>query len=279
MQPKLIIHGGISSPNAFTTKKAETQEALAAIATAAYNYLLSHTALETVIYATCLLEDHPLFNAGTGSKIQSDGIIRMTASVMDGASQRFAGVINIQDVQNPVLVASHLLDKKDKVLAADKALAFARGEGFPYYNPETLEQRHNYEAALSGTTGTVGAVSLDKQGHLAAATSTGGKGMEMPGRVSDSATVAGNYATSHAAISCTGVGEDIVNCALAARVATRVADGMGLQAAVDKTIKELVDYGGYAGLIALDAEGVSVCGASHPYLTWAKHDGVLKGYS
>lgn len=225
------------------------------------------------MYAVSLLEDDPLFNAGTGSKIQSDGVIRMTASVMDGSHERFAGVINISDVRNPVQVARQLLNEGDRVLAGDGALAYARARGFLSHNAETPPRRKDYEERLSGATGTVGCVAIDAQGRLAAATSTGGKGYELPGRVSDSATVAGNYANAFACVSCTGIGEDIVNAAVAARIVTRVTDGMSLTQAGSKSIAELDAGRGSAGFIAIDAQGHFCTMATKPYLTYAVHDG------
>src|SRR5688572_30133086 len=109
MSPKLIIHGGLGSQPKTTDRQDKIRDALNKIAADSYIFLKNHTALEAVVYAVSLLEDNPLFNAGTGSKIQSDGVIRMTASVMDGHLQRFAGVINIRDVKNPVQVAEKLL--------------------------------------------------------------------------------------------------------------------------------------------------------------------------
>lgn len=273
MQPKLIIHGGLSSAAGFRRNKDKEREALAVVANNAFAYLATRSAVETAAFAVSLLEDNPLFNAGTGSKLQSDGIIRMTASIMDGAKERFAGVINIREVKNPVQIAAKLLSYDDRVLASEEALTFARSHGFPAYNPETPRCREAFEARLRGKTGTVGCVVLDSDGRLAAATSTGGKGYEIPGRVSDSSTVAGNYANPHAAVSCTGTGEDIVNMALAARVVTRVSDGMNLQEAADRSIMEMRAHKGDAGFIALDKHGHMLQAATDPYLSYAMHDG------
>lgn len=237
-------------------------------------YLKEHTALQTVVYATSLLEDDELFNAGTGSQIQSDGKIRLSASLMDGKTQRFSGVINILDVKNPVQVADKLLGLDDRVLSGDNATAFARDYGFAYYNPETPMRRADYEQKLTDSIrlGTVGCVALDAEGNLAAATSTGGKGFEIPGRVSDSATVAGNYADAFAAVSCTGVGEDITSAAISAKVATRVADGFSLADAGTKTLSEMKSYNGFAGLIGLSAKGEIFHADTHPYMVWALAD-------
>ena len=272
---KLIIHGGFFSESKTNQEvKQAKQEALTEIVKLGRKYLENHTALETVVYAVTLLEDCDLFNAGTGSQIQSDGKIRMSASLMDGKTMQFSGVINVEDVKNPICVAEKLLAMPDKVLSGKGAQEFARHNGFAYYNPETTQRRHEYEKKLSDSIrlGTVGCVALDFYGNLAAATSTGGKGFEMPGRVSDSATAAGNYVNEIAGISCTGVGEDIVSGAVAPKIVTRVTDGMSLQAATAKTLNELKPFDGFAGVIGISANGDIYHADTHPYMVWALHD-------
>jgi L-asparaginase len=108
---------------------------------------------------------------------------------------------------------------------------------------------------------------------LAAATSTGGKGFEIPGRISDSATTAGNFANRHAAVSCTGVGEDIVSVALATKIVTRVTDGFSLENAFEKSFDELSEIDGFAGAIAIDKEGNIFHQDSHPSMVFASYDG------
>jgi L-asparaginase len=272
---KLIIHGGFFSESSTNqeTKKAK-QDALAEIATLAYEYLQNHTALQTVTYTIAILEDNVLFNAGLGSQIQSDGKVRLSASIMDGITQKFAGVINIQDVKNPIEVASILLNYEDSVLSGDGAVNFARTNGFGYFNPITSQRQSEFELKLNqqNNKGTVGCVVLDASGNIAAGTSTGGKGFEIPCRVSDSATVAGNYANKFAGISCTGVGEDIVSVALSARIVTRVTDGFSLKDACDKSFDELREIDGFAGVIGITAEGEIYHTDSHPYMVWASFD-------
>ena len=103
---KIIIHGGFFSESSQSAEtKLAKQQALSRIAEASYDYLKTHTALETIVYAVELLENDELFNAGIGSQIQSDGKIRMSASLMDGLTKRFSGVINIEDTKNPIRVA------------------------------------------------------------------------------------------------------------------------------------------------------------------------------
>ncbi|WP_316792829.1 isoaspartyl peptidase/L-asparaginase [Pedobacter frigoris] len=276
---KVIIHGGFFSESATNqeTKKAK-QDALSSIVKQAHDFLKTHTALDTVVYAVSLLEDDELFNAGLGSQIQSDGKVRLSASLMDGKTQRFSGVINIEDIKNPIQVGRKLLDYEDRVLSGEGASAFASKNGFSYFNPITPQRQLEYEAKLNQQErkGTVGCVALDADGNIAAATSTGGKGFEIPCRVSDSATVAGNFANQHAGISCTGVGEDIVNVALAAKIVTRVTDGFTLKDACDKSFTELKSFDGFAGVIGISATGEVYHTDSHPYMVWASFDDELK---
>jgi L-asparaginase len=276
---KLIIHGGFfSESHASMDTKIAKQKALSAIVTQGYEYLKTHTAVETVVYVTGLLESDVLFNAGTGSQLQGDGKVRMSASVMDGRTSKFSGVINIENVEHPVSVAHQLQQKEDQVLSGEGALDFARQNGFPYYNPITPQRQEEFEKKLNQqeNKGTVGCVAMDVDGNLAAATSTGGKGFEIPCRVSDSATVAGNFANRYAGISCTGVGEDIVSGAMAAKIVTRVMDGFTLAAATDKTFAELKEIDGFAGTIAISGIGEMYHQESHPYMVWASFDGVLQ---
>jgi L-asparaginase len=279
---KLIIHGGFFSESGTNQEvKTAKQEALSRIVQQGYNYLQTHTATETVVYTVSLLEDCDLFNAGTGSQIQSDGCIRLSASLMDGKTLQFSGVINVEDIKNPIQVAEKLQSAEDKVLSGKGALQYARDNGFEYHNPETPQRKQEYETKLNDSIrlGTVGCVALDADGNLAAATSTGGKGYEIPGRVSDSATVAGNYANVYAGISCTGVGEDIVSGAVAIKIVTRVTDGMTLAQATEKTLTEMKPFDGFAGIIGLTAAGEIYHADTHPYMVWALYDGEVKVFN
>jgi len=272
---KIIIHGGFFSESSTNHEtKVAKQNALLRIAKDSYAFLKTHSALETVVYAVSQLEDDALFNAGIGSQIQSDGKIRMSASLMDGFSHKMSGVINIEEVKNPVQVAQVLLDFDDKVLGGSGATNFARKHGFEVFSTEIPQRRSEYEAKLaSAGTGTVGCVALDKDGKIAVATSTGGKGFEIPGRISDSATVAGNYANEFCGVSLTGVGEDIVSGAVAAKIVTRVTDGFSLKEAFEKTFNELKPFDGFAGAIAIDKEGNIFHQDSHPSMVFASFDG------
>jgi len=272
---KLIIHGGFFSESSTNHEtKVAKQQALLRIVRDSYNYLQNHSAVETVVYATSLLEDDELFNAGIGSQIQSDGKIRMSASLMDSTTMKMSGVINIEEVKNPIQVAEVLMNVDDRILSGEGATDFARKNGFEKFSTEIPQRRKEYEAKLASTgTGTVGCVALDNEGRIAVATSTGGKGFEIVGRVSDSATVAGNYCNEFCGVSLTGVGEDIVSGAVAAKIVTRVTDGFSLEKAFEKTFTELKPFDGFAGAIAIDKNGNIFHQDSHPSMVFASFDG------
>jgi L-asparaginase len=273
---KIIIHGGFFSESSTNQEtKVAKQNALKQIVMDSYHFMKTHSAVETVVFAVSLLEDDPLFNAGIGSQIQSDGKIRMSASLMDGTTQKMSGVINIEEVKNPIQVAEVLMGVDDRILGGSGATNFARQHGFTPFSTEIPQRRTEYESKLqTARLGTVGCVALDVNGKLAVATSTGGKGFEIPGRVSDSATVAGNYANEFCGVSLTGVGEDIVSNATAAKIVTRVTDGFTLRDAFAKTFDELLPYDGFAGAIAIDCYGNMFHQDSHPSMVFASFDGV-----
>ncbi len=272
---KLIIHGGFfsESDQSHDTKIAK-QNALKSIIEKSYEFLKLNSAYDTVAYAVSLLEDDELFNAGIGSQIQSDGVIRMSAAIMDGESQKLSGVINIENVKNPIFVAKALRQEDDRVLGGSGAKNYATEHGFEDFSTEIPQRRSEYEAKLKiGGKGTVGAVAIDSYGKLAVATSTGGKGFEIPGRISDSATVAGNYTNEYCAVSCTGVGEDIVSNATSAKIVTRVTDGMSIEDAFAKTFTELKQIDGFAGAIGIDNKGNIFHQDSYPTMVFASFDG------
>lgn len=272
---KIIIHGGFFSESSTNQEtKIAKQKSLERIVKNAYEFLKSHSALETVVFAVTQLEDDELFNAGIGSQIQSDGKIRMSAALMDGETQKMSGVINIEEVKNPIQVAAILMKEDDRVLGGSGATTYARKNGFEVFSTEIPQRKAEYQAKLKSLgTGTVGCVALDNHGRLAVATSTGGKGFELVGRISDSATVAGNYANANCAVSLTGVGEDIVSNATAAKIVTRVTDGFTLESAFTKTFSELLPFDGFAGAIAIDNLGNVFHQDSHPSMVFASFDG------
>lgn len=293
MQPKLIIHGGAGSSLKGKGGVESVRRSLTAVVEEVYALLRSGaTAREAVVLGCQLLEDNPRFNAGTGSVLQSDGQIRMSAALMDGTSQSFSGVINVSRVQHPIDLAHHLQTSPDRVLSDIGAAELLRELQVPLYNPLTelrleewmQERQENFVKTMAGVVaepelvenagrGTIGVVALDSQGNLATGTSTGGKGFERIGRVSDSAMPAGNYATRYAAVSCTGIGEDIIDECLAARIVVRVTDGMSLQEAMKRSFAEAHKNQRDLGAIALDATGAIAWGKTSEVLLAAFHDG------
>ncbi len=260
---KIIIHGGCGAREDKNTSFIDYHNHLKPIIEKAYEYLKQvDDANEVAIYAAKLLENDDIFNAGTGSRVQQDGQIRMSASIMDSKNKKFAGVINVQNIKNPIEVASRLMEQHHSVLGGEPATKFAHDiMGLPKYNPMTEKRYQEYLELKKGYMGTIGVVVLDSKGKICAATSTGGAGFEYPGRVGDSPTVAGNFTNTGMGISCTGIGEHIINEAVATKIATRVKDGMSLKNAIDKAIKESDELGDYVGLIAIDKDG-NICSGS-----------------
>ena len=294
VQPKLIIHGGAGSSLQGKGGLEAVRKSLYQVIDQVYALLLQGAnAKEAVVLGCQLLEDDPRFNAGTGSVLQSDGQIRMSASLMDGTLKRFSGVINVSRVKNPIDLAVFLQNASDHVLSDYGAAELARELQLPLYNPltdqrlkEWLEDRKdNFQRTManviseSAGTGTIGVVALDQNGQLAAGTSTGGKGFERIGRVSDSATPAGNYATDQAGVSCTGIGEDILDECLAAKIVTRVTDGQTLKAAFDKSFGEAQQRQRDFGAIGIDATGAITWGKTCDVILAAFHNGENKGDS
>ena len=295
VQPKLIIHGGAGSSLKSKGGVEVIRRTLHQIVEDVYTLLVSGaSANEAVVRGCQLLEDEPRFNAGTGSVLQSDGQIRMSASLMDGTSQSLSGVINVTRVKNPINLAKFLQTSSDRVLSDYGAAELARELQIPSYNALTelrlqewlLERQDNFQRSMAGVVaeeelvpsetarrGTIGVVALDTNGRLSVGTSTGGKGFERVGRVSDSAMPAGNYANKYAAVSCTGIGEDIIDECLAARIVIRVNDGMTLEKAMERSFEEAEGRQRDFGAIALDANGKIAWGKTSQTLLAAYHDG------
>ena len=299
MQPKLIIHGGAGSSLHGKGGVETVRRSLYPVIEQVYSLLLAGTsATEAVVRGCQLLEDDPLFNAGTGSVLQSDGQIRMSAALMDGFAQRFSGVINVSRVQHPIDLAQTLQTSPDRILSDLGAAELLRELQLPSYDPMTerrlqewlLERQENFVKKMATVVaedaediplaeqsnarrGTIGVVVLDTSGQLAAGTSTGGKGFERIGRVSDSAMPAGNYATPFAAVSCTGIGEDIIDECLAARIVVRVTDGLSLIDAMTRSFAEADRNKRDLGAIALDARGAIAWGKTSEVILAAYHNG------
>ncbi len=292
VQPKLVIHGGAGSCLQSKGGIEAVRKSLYDVLEAVYPLLKNGaSAVDAVVQGCRLLEDDPRFNAGTGSVVQSDGQIRMSASLMDGLAQRFSGTINVARVQNPIELAQFLQTSDDRVLSDYGAAELLRELQLPIYDPMTdlrlhewmQERQGNFNKAMATVVaepagvGTIGVVALDTQGRLAAGTSTGGKGFERIGRVSDSAMPAGNYATGNAAVSCTGIGEHIMDECLAARIVIRVTDGLSLKAAFERSFAEADDRKRDFGAIGIDANGAIAIGKTSEIILGAFHNGTEMG--
>jgi beta-aspartyl-peptidase (threonine type) len=275
----LICHGGAGVLPDRTASARGLAEALEK------GYVLlrqSASALDVVIEAVRIMEDNPVFNAGTGSSLNLDGVAEMDAGVMtqDG---RFGGVCAITNVKNPVLVAHKVMTETDHVLLCGAgAEAFARRMGFAEYNvvSEKAKERLAKLKQEGGSTyfpklesyiskmGTVGAAAFDRHGTLAAATSSGGIVGRLPGRVGDSAIPgAGTYAGPSGAVSCTGHGEAIIGMMLGldlvGRMKTLPASTASIVVLSEAKRRKLL-----CGLVGIDARGQVCFGHSTPDMAY-----------
>lgn len=234
------------------------------------------SAIEAVEEAVKLLEDSPLFNAGKGAVFTATGSHEMDASIMDGKTLNAGAVSLITGIKNPVSLARDVMEQSDHVfLAGEGAMQFAKELKYSLEAPAYFydEFRHNQWLEIKDTDsfqldhskkkdskfGTVGAVACDKEGNIAAATSTGGMTNKKWGRVGDSPMVgAGNYANNKTcAVSCTGSGEFFIRGVVAYDVACLMEHkNMSLADAATEVInKRILELGGDGGLIAVDAKG------------------------
>jgi beta-aspartyl-peptidase (threonine type) len=256
--PALIVHGGAGADPA--DGREELREGVRAAALAGWRVLAQDgRALDAVEAAVRVLEDHPRFNAGRGSVLTSAGTVEMDASIMEGDRLECGAVGAVSRVANPITLARHVLEERKHVLlVAGGAHAFARSVGVPECDPASLiTERQRARLAAHGR-GTVGAVALDRQGTVAAATSTGGMVGKRPGRVGDSALIGcGTYADSTlGGASCTGSGEAIIRVVLARRALDYLKEADDPDYAAKVAVDLLVEEGrGEGGLILVDWRG------------------------
>jgi beta-aspartyl-peptidase (threonine type) len=279
----IAIHGGagaISRGQLSPERELQYVAALSAIVETGQQMLESGaSALDVVTEAVRLLEECPLFNAGTGAVFTSAEQHEMDACIMDGNLLQAGAVAGVKHLRNPILAARLVLERSQHVLLiGDGAEQFAASQGMEqvenslFSTPERYEQllqareagetRLDHDAAPldeRSKMGTVGAVALDAMGNLAAATSTGGMTNKLPGRVGDTPIVgAGCYANNASvAVSCTGTGEVFMRTLAAYDISALMEyAGLSLQEACERVICEkLPALGGSGGLIAIDREG------------------------
>src|SRR5258705_989212 len=213
--PAIIVHGG-AGPIKDGSLAARLEGCKAAALAGWAIFQQGGAALDAVEAAVVVLEDNPLFNAGTGSTLNSLGKVEMDAAIMEGHSLRAGAVAAVSGIKNPIKLARRVLeDGRHVMLAGEGALLFARQIGFPECAPESLLVESEKKRWQSKH-GTVGAVAFDGAGKLAVATSTGGIFNKLPGRVGDSPLIGcGTYADDYGAASCTGQGEAIMRLVLA----------------------------------------------------------------
>jgi beta-aspartyl-peptidase (threonine type) len=275
----LIAHGGAG--NWRPGSEQDAIDGMRAAAEAGRSILRAGgSALDAVCATVVILEDNPIFNAGTGAVLNFDGFCELDACVMESRAARAGAVAALQRVKNPILVARKVKEDTDHVmLAGEGALRFARIMGFPDHDPATPARRADWEDKKKRLDevlgkhslkmrrflkehpeyagGTVGAAAVDNDGILAAATSTGGVTMKLVGRVGDTPIPgAGNYASSQVAASATGTGEYVMRSLATRTLSEAVERGATLANAMDSVIDRLGrDYDADVGLIAVDSGG------------------------
>jgi len=260
--PAVIVHGGAGAVP--ESEFAGRIDVLREARQAAWKIVLSGgDAVSAAVAAVVILEDSPLFNAGTGSALNREGFVEMDAAVMDGETRAFGGVAAVRDVKNPVLLAREVMNSEHVLLACEGASRFARERGIPAYDPARLIAERQIErwqkARRRGPaekSGTVGAAVMDASGRLAAATSTGGMVDQRLGRVGDTPLPgAGNYAEAGlGAASGTGYGEYFMR-SLATYRAVSALRQLEPQEALRQAVADLAGLGGHGGIILVDSAG------------------------
>jgi len=219
------------------------------------------TALDAVCAAVVELENDALFNAGRGACYNTDEKHELDAAVMDGATRRAGAVGAVSRIRNPVLAARAVMEKSRHVLLVGRgAEQFAKAQGVRIASPSYFATRSRLLALrrrVAGHHGTVGAVALDGDGRLAAATSTGGYTGKLPGRLGDSPLIgAGTYADERCAVSCTGLGEAFIRTVAAHDLAARLRyRRQNLARASAAALAAIAALGADGGLIAVDRRG------------------------
>jgi len=298
----LVIHGGagvIERASLTAGEEAAVRADLDAALNAGQAVLeAGGTALDAVEAAILVLEDSPRFNAGKGAVFDADGGHQLDASVMEGHTGRAGAVAGVTTIRHPVQLARAVMEHSPHVM-----LAGAGAERFADTRPgiervandwfdterrrQQLEQAQRREAAAGNHAapgpagqyfGTVGAVALDRQGHIAAATSTGGMTNKRWNRIGDSPVIgAGTWADGRCGVSGTGWGEFYIRAAVAHDICARVAyRGDPLAEAAEAVVNGVVPaLGGDGGAIALDADGNIAMPFNTPgmYRAWLRPDG------
>lgn len=284
----LVIHGGAGTMSREKMTDEREQEFRASLheALEAGESILKAggSSLEAVKAAILIMEDSPLFNAGRGAVFTNKKTVELDASIMDGKTLNAGAIAAVSDIKNPILAAFEVMNHSEHVLlAGDGASLFARERGLEivensYFHTATrLEAvERQIEAEKSGKHGTVGAVALDKEGNLAAGTSTGGRSNKKYGRIGDSPIIgAGNYANNMTcAVSGTGHGEYFMRYVVGYDISALMEyRKMSLNEAADLVVhQKLAEAGGEGGVIAVDKDG----NVAMPFNTSGMYRGFVK---
>jgi len=279
---RLVIHGGAGSeriahddPEHEASARAGLDEALKAGSAILAS---GGSAIDAVEAAARSLEENPCFNAGRGSVLTEQGEVELDAAIMEGRNRAAGAVSGIKTTRAPISLARRLMERGPHVfltgVAADR---FAAAAGIEQVSNDFFilpERRRQLEEALAAGAaadpikyGTIGAVAVDVNGDVAAATSTGGITAKRWGRVGDSPLIgAGTYADNRAAaISATGSGEYFIRAVAAHEVAARMRlGGEALQQAIDAVLADIAALGGKGGLIAVAPDGEAAWGLTTP---------------
>jgi beta-aspartyl-peptidase (threonine type) len=284
MNWKLVIHGGSGSmrPGKLAPSLEEAGKAGLNAALDAGEAILAAggDALDAVEAAARILEEDPCFNAGRGSVLAFDGHVELDAAIMDGRDRRCGAVAGLRSTRAPISAARAVMEQSPHVLmsyeGADDFACEAGLEQVPNRWFVTTERRRQLDELLAQGSeafdadikyGTIGAVAVDANGHVAAATSTGGLTAKRWGRIGDSPLIgAGTYADDRAAaVSATGLGEVFIRAAAAHELCARVRiGGSKLQEALDGVLAEVKALGGNGGLIAVSPSGEAAWGFTTP---------------
>jgi beta-aspartyl-peptidase (threonine type) len=304
----MVVHGGagIILPSGMTPEKeAAYKQALENALKTGYLLLQKGgKSLDAVETAVKLLEDNPLFNAGKGAVFTNEGKNELDAAIMNGKTLAAGSVAGVTTIKNPISAARAVMEKSNHVMMVGKgAEQFAASMKLQIVPPSYFHTRERWEGLQKAKVedslkevpeknskeatgyilvnkdnkfGTVGAVALDKEGNLAAATSTGGMTNKKFGRVGDAPIIgSGTYANNATcAVSCTGWGEYFIRLVMAKTVSDMMEFGNKslLYASNDMIINRLKAIGGSGGLIALDKNG----NAAMPFNTAGMYRGLIR---
>ncbi len=276
----LVLHGGAGGwrDELTTQREKESREAMRAALVAGHAVLRTNgSSLDAVETAIRVLEDSPVFNAGKGSVLTSEGTVEMDASIMDGATKSAGAVASVKRIRNPITSARVVMEKsKHVMMTGEGAETFVKLHGVKFESrgyfitpfrkeqwervkqKEKAQEKRTAEAEARDAIGTVGAVALDARGNLAAGTSTGGMVNKKFGRVGDSPIIgAGTYANNATcAVSATGHGEYFIRSVVAHDVSAMMEyKKLSVRDASDEVIRKVGQLGGKGGFIALDRNG------------------------